>query len=380
MTTGAGARAGADRCRRADTAHRDGGRAVGGGAVTELAARVLAPALDLLVGEPSATEAAAGTDRSGGRDGLDRSGRGLVVDAALVLAAVARRSVAQRAHVAAAPALDGVVGEDGAADVVTGAHCDRRLDPADRHGLPAVRRLAVTELTEVIVAPAGDFAAREQGAAVAVAGADRLGRDAADAEREHAVALTTSDVAGVVATPALDRAAGEQSTGMVGAGTDRDSVHYPAHRDRDRANARNFEAAAELAVCVVAPALDQSARDDSAAVEPPDREGLGVLEPVGYDWSEAARGRAVTELAVGVAPPAPDPAARDDGATVRIRGADRGGRCLERLDDVEQESGAGGAGAEHEAVVTERDLPLPVDLGDDHAAAALEASAVADAP
>ena len=52
------------------------------------------------------------------------------------LAIAISRSVAQRAHVAAAPALDGVVGEDGAADVVTGAHCDRRLDPADRHGLP----------------------------------------------------------------------------------------------------------------------------------------------------------------------------------------------------------------------------------------------------
>ena len=157
----------------------------------------------------------------------------------------------------------------------------------------AVVGVAQAELPVAVVAPALDGAVVEERAGVVAAGGDR-GGGAAGAEVDGGevvahlaglvaavVGVAEAELAVAVVAPALDGAVVEQRAGVVVAGGDRGGGAAGAEVDGGKvvAHLAGLVAAvvgvaeAELAVVVVAPALDGAVVEQRAGVRPSRRDG-----------------------------------------------------------------------------------------------------------
>ncbi len=142
---------------------------------------------------------------------------------------------------------------------------------------------------------------------------------------------TVTELTVAVEPPALDPAAGGPGTGVqaaCGDGAD------PAGQATDilRGQAIRVEPIPELAVEVVAPALDPAAGGQGTGVEAACGDGA---DPAGQSAnvhrSQTLGGGAVTELAAGVSAPALDPSVGGDSAAVAATSGNPGDvvqRCL----------------------------------------------------
>jgi hypothetical protein len=281
---------------------RGRGDAIGRRAVAELAVAVVAPALERASRKVRARVVGSERQQLNGAADIDR-GRG---------GAIGRRAVAELAVAVVAPALEEravrhvrarVVGSerqqpDGAADVDRGrgGASDRRIvaELAVDVGAPALERAsreirarvlrserqqldgaadvdrgrgvvisrrAVAELAVGVLAPALEERAVRHVRA-RVGGSERQQPDgAADVDRGRGVAIgrrAVAQLAEVVGAPALEELAGCHVRARVGA-SERQQPDGAADVDRGRGGATGRRAVAELAVAVVAPALEERA-------------------------------------------------------------------------------------------------------------------------
>src|SRR5207245_2489860 len=236
------------------------------------------------------------------------------------------RPAAERAVVVVAPALDRTGGEQRARMVEAGAdRGDPAAQAADGDRRRADRRRPFAELAVVVVAPALDRAAGEQCAGVVAAGPDRgdPAAQAADGDRRGAARpRPVAELAVEVLAPALDRPAGEQRARMVDAGADRaDAAPEAAEGDRRRAVCPR--PVAELAAAVVAPALDCPAAEQRARmVEAGADRGDPAAQAANGNRGRAGRPRPAAELAAAVVAPALDCPAAEQRARMVEAGAD----------------------------------------------------------
>ncbi len=193
---------GADPAGQSADVHRS--QALGGGAVTELAVVVEPPALD-----PAAGCAGASVNVARG-DGADPAGQSADVHRREALGGGAVTELAVEVY---APALDPAASGAGAG--VLGARRSDGSDPAgesaDVHRGQALGGGAVTELAEGVAAPALDPAAGGEGAGVIAArgdGADPAGQSADVHRREALGGGAVTEQAACVVAPALDPTAG----------------------------------------------------------------------------------------------------------------------------------------------------------------------------
>jgi len=183
---------------------------------------------------------------------------------------------------------------DGAADV-------------DRGRGVAIGRRAVAELAVVVVAPAlEERAVRHVCARVGVS--ERQQPDgAADVDRVRGVAngrRAVAELAVVVVAPAIEERAVRHVRARVGA-SERQQPDGAADVDRGRGGASGRRAVAELAVAVEAPALEERAvRHVRARVVVSEREQPDGAADVDHGRGVAIGRRAVAELAVAVVAPA----------------------------------------------------------------------------
>jgi hypothetical protein len=281
-----------DRCGR--------GVAIGRRAVAELAVAVVAPALEERAGcQVRARVEVSERQQPDGAADVDR-GRGVASD---------RRAVAELAVVVPAPALE----ERAARHVRARVGVSERQQPdsaayVDRGRGVAISRRAVAELADVVVAPAlEERAARHVRARVGASerqqpdGAADVDRGRGGASGRRAVA----ELAAAVGAPALEeRAARHVRARMVA--SERQQPDGAADVDRGRGVASGRRIVAELAVAVPAPALEKrAARHVRARVGASERQqpdGAADVDRCG--WGVAIGRRAVAELAVAVVAPA----------------------------------------------------------------------------
>ncbi|CAB5064767.1 unannotated protein [freshwater metagenome] len=241
--------------------------AIVGVSEAELAYRIPAPALHRPVVEQRAHVEVAVPDCRRGASRAEVDGEQVVTHLASHITAIVRVAVAELSLGAVAPALDGVVVENGAGapasrtDRFGGAPCaevDRRKAVAHLAGVvPAVVRIAETKVRVSVVAPALDRVVVEEHTAVDASGAHDFG-DASGAEVDGGEVV--SHLAGVVAPVAR--------------------VTEP-----------------QLAVVVLAPALDGVVVEDRAGVPHARIDGLG-----GASGAEVDGGEVVSHLAGVVTP------------------------------------------------------------------------------
>src|SRR5258706_5837098 len=201
--------------------------------------------------------------------------------------------------------------------------CRNGADPTGQPGVVpggvALDECAVPDLAVHVVTPALHPAGGGQGAGVI--GSHRNGADAAGepADVHGRVALdgrAVADLAVGVVAPALDAAAGGQGAGVEVAGCDgADAAGEPA--DVHGCETLGGGAIAQPATAVVAPALDAAAGGQGAGVIHArcDR-NHPAGQPGHVGGCGAVNGRVIAELAVAVAAPALDPAAGGQGAGV----------------------------------------------------------------
>src|SRR5439155_25692671 len=179
---------------------------------------------------------------------------------------------------------------------------------------------AVAELAVVVVAPAPQRAVGGDAAGVPGAGADGdpiAARTDGDGMELRRRGRADAELAGLVIAPAAQATVAGDAARVQGAGGER----APRAGDRRRAVGADGGAVAELADRVVAPARHRTRADDGAAVrvagddvghgaEPGDRLGHRVIV-----------GEAVAQLALGVVAPAVDEAV-GEGAGAGVAGGD----------------------------------------------------------
>ena len=279
-----------------------GADTVGRRAVAELAVVVPAQALEeragchvrarVVVSERQQPDSAADVDSGGRGVAIDRCA---VAELAVVVVAPALEERAAR-HVRARVGASERQQPDGAADV------DR-----DRGGAIVPLR-AVAELAEAVVAPAleGSVAGRQVRARV-VASERQQPDGAADVDRGRGGAIgrrIITELAVAVVAPALEERAVRQVRARVGA-SERQQPDGAADVDRGRGGAWGRRAVAELAVAVVAPALEErAARHVRARVVVSERQQPDGAADVDRGRGVAIGRRAVAELAVAVEAPA----------------------------------------------------------------------------
>ena len=193
----------------------------------------------------------------------------------------------------------------------------RRRDPGhvDRGG--AVRGGPVPELAVAVGAPALDRAACQQGARVCSAQSQaRRVRDSGHVDGGVAVcrAGPVSELAECTPAPALDRAACQQGARVCTAQSQTRRVRDSGHVDGVGVPCSGGPVS-ELAVAVGAPALDRAACQQGARVPPAAQsEACRVRDPGHFDGVGAVRGGPIPELAVVVVAPALDRSIREQGA------------------------------------------------------------------
>jgi hypothetical protein len=183
---------------------------------------------------------------------------------------------------------------DGAADV-------------DRGRSEALGRRAVAELAVVVVAPALEERAVRHVRARVEASERQQPDGAADVNRGRGSAMgrrAVAELAVCVAAPALEERAGRQVHARVVA-SERQQPDGAADVDRGRGEALGCRAVAELAVDILAPALEERAvRHVRARVEVSGRQQPDGAADVDRGRGEALVRRAVADLSVHVAAPA----------------------------------------------------------------------------
>ena len=215
-------------------------------------------------------------------------------------------AVAELTLGAASPALDGVVVEDGAGvaaggDGECGAAC-AEVDGGEvvahlARLVPDVRAASVAEIAPVPEAPALGGVVVEEGAGVEVAGGDgECGAACAEVDGGEVVAhlawlVADPDVAAVAEltvdalSPALDGVVVEEGAGVASAGGDGecgaacaevDRGEVVAHFRRSVADVSTAVAVAELTRVTVPPALDGCVVEDGAGVAESRRERRGL--------------------------------------------------------------------------------------------------------
>src|SRR5437016_3443811 len=155
---------------------------------------------------------------------------------------------------------------------------------------------------------------------------DDAARKPGDVDRGRAVGLRpVAERAVVIVAPALDPASARERAGVGAAGGDGgDAAGKPGGGDGGQAGAGRR--VAELAVVVVAPALDPAcARERTAVVDARGDGGDAACKPGDVDRSESGARRPVTELAVVVVSPALDPACARERAGVGAASCGDGG-------------------------------------------------------
>jgi len=268
-------------------------------AVAELAPEVPAPALEecavrhvrarVVASERQQPDGATDVDR--GRGGA--SGRRAVAELAVAVPAPALEERAAR-HVRARVVASERQQPDGAADV-------------DRGRGGASGRRAVAELAVAVEAPAlEERAVRHVRARVGVS--ERQQPDgAADVDRGRGVAIgrrAVAELAVAVPAPALEERAARHEYARV-VGSERQQPDGAADVDRGRGVAIGRRAVAELAVAVVAPALEErAARHEYARVVGSERQQPDGAADVDRGRGVASGRRVVAELAVDVGAPA----------------------------------------------------------------------------
>jgi len=276
---------------------RGRGVATGRRVVAELAVVVPTPALE----EHDAREVRARVAPAGIQhlDGAIRDDRGRGV-------AIGRRAVAELAAAVVAPALEERAGRQVRARVAPAErqHPNGAAD-TDRGRGAAIGRRAVAELAESIVAPALEELA-DRYARVGVSEGQYLD-GAAEVDRGRGVAIgrrAVAELAAAVVAPALEERAGRQVRARVGA-SERQHPNGAADVDRGRRVAIGIRAVAELAVFVPAPALEERAgREICARVVISEGQYPDGATEVDRGRGVAIGIRAVAELASVVSAPA----------------------------------------------------------------------------
>jgi hypothetical protein len=222
--------------------------------------------------------------------------------------AISRRAVAELAVAVVAPALE----ERAARHVRARVGASERQQPdsaadVDRGRGGAIDRRAVAELAVAVVAPALEERAARHVRARVGASERQQPDSAADVDRGRGGAIDRriiAELAVVVVAPALEERAVRQVCARVGA-SERQQPDGAADVDRGRGGAIDRRAVAELAVAVVAPALEERAvRHVRARVVGSERQQPDGATDVDRGRGVACGRRAVAELAHGVVAPA----------------------------------------------------------------------------
>jgi hypothetical protein len=306
-------------------------------AVAELAVAVAAPALEERAARHvRARVGASERQQPDGAADVDR-GRG---------GACSRRAVAELAAFVVAPALE----ERAVRHVRARVGVSERQQPdgaagVDRGRGGACSRRAVAELAVGVVAPALEERDARHVRARVDASERQQPDGAADVDRGRGVAIgrrTVAELALAVAAPALEERAARHVRARVGVSeltSERQQPDGAADVDRGRGGACSPRAVAELAAAVGAPALEErAARHVRARVGASERQQPDGAADVDRGRGVAISRRAVAEPAVAVAAPALEERA---GRHVRARVVDSDCQQPDGAADVDR--GRGGA-------------------------------------